>query len=54
MDFLERITIDLAIRFGKPCVRGEAELLANFPQLCYEDVLACLAIGNDSKAITAD
>ena len=60
MNLLERISIDPAIRFGKPCVRGsrltvgddlgalatgttEAELLLVFPQLCHEDVLACLA-----------
>lgn len=60
MDLLERISIDPAVRFGKPCVRGtrltvgdvlgtlangcgEAELLADFPQLRHEDVLACLA-----------
>jgi uncharacterized protein (DUF433 family) len=60
MDFLQRLSIDLAVRFGKSCVRGtrltvsdvldilasgcgEAELFADFPQLCPEDVLACLA-----------
>ena len=60
VDLLQRISIDPAVRFGKPCVRdtrltvgdvldtlasggGEAELLADFPQLCPEDVLACLA-----------
>jgi uncharacterized protein (DUF433 family) len=60
MDLLQRLSIDPAVRFGKPCLRGtwltvgdvlaalasgcdEAELLADFPQLCHEDVLACLA-----------
>lgn len=60
VDLLQRLSIDPAVRFGKPCVRGtrltvsdvldtlasgcdEAELLADFPQLCPEDVLACLA-----------
>lgn len=60
MDLLTRITIDPAVRFGKPCIRGtritvgdvlgylaggmsEAEILADFPQLAHEDVLASLA-----------
>jgi len=59
MDQLSRISVDPAIRFGKPCVRGtritvgevlgflasgdpESELLASFPQLTHDDVLACL------------
>lgn len=59
MDQSSRISVDPAIRFGKPCVRGtritvgevlgflasgdpESELLANFPQLTHDDVLACL------------
>ena len=71
MDLLERIIIDPAVRFCKPCARGtrltvgnvlgtlasgcgEAELLADFPQLCHEDVTACLAIGTGSNAVTAD
>ena len=66
MDHLERITIDPAVRFGKPCVRGtrltvgdelgalaagssEAELLEDFPQLCHEDVLACLAFAAERE-----
>jgi uncharacterized protein (DUF433 family) len=60
MSLLARITIDPAVRFGKPCIRGtritvgdvlsylaggmsEAEILADFPQLSHDDVLACLA-----------
>jgi uncharacterized protein (DUF433 family) len=66
MDLLQRITIDPAVRFGKPCVRGtrltvgdvlgtlasgcsEADLLADFPQLCHEDVLACLAFAAEQQ-----
>ena len=66
MDLLQRITIDPAVRFGKPCVRGtrltvgevlatlangcgEAELLADFPQLCHEDVLAYLAFAAERE-----
>ncbi|MEB3303409.1 MAG: DUF433 domain-containing protein [Cyanobacteriota bacterium] len=66
MEFLARITVDPAVRFGKPCVRGtrltvgdvlgtlasgcsEAELLADFPQLCHEDVLACLAFAAERE-----
>jgi len=60
MTLLDRISIDPAVRFGKPCVKGtritvgeileflatgapEAELLADFPQLKHDDVLACFA-----------
>lgn len=60
MELPSRISIDPAVRFGEPCVRGpritvgdvlgylasgmtEAELLADFPALNHEDVLACLA-----------
>jgi uncharacterized protein (DUF433 family) len=60
MSLLARISIDPAVRFGKPCIRGtritvgdvlgylaggmsEAEILADFPQLSHDDVLACLA-----------
>lgn len=59
MTHLDRISVDPAVRFGKPCVRGtrltvgevlgflasggsENELVADFPQLTREDVLACL------------
>jgi uncharacterized protein (DUF433 family) len=66
MDLLDRITIDPAVRFGKPCVRGtrltvgdvlgtlasgcsEAELFEDFPQLCHEDVLACLAFAAERE-----
>ena len=66
MDLLGRITIDPAVRFGKPCVRGtrltvgdvlgtlasgcsEAELFEDFPQLCHEDVMACLAFAAERE-----
>lgn len=62
----DRITVDPAVRFGKPCVRGtrlavgdvlgylasgmsEAEVLADFPQLTREDVLACLAFAAERE-----
>ena len=40
---LGRITINPAVRFGK------AELLEDFPQLCHEDVLACLAFAAERE-----
>jgi len=66
MDLASRISIDPAVRFGKPCVRGtritvgdllgylasgmtEAELLADFPALTHEDVLACLAFAAERE-----
>lgn len=66
MDLLSRISIDPAVRFGKPCVRGtrltvgdvlgylaagmtEAEVLADFPQLTHDDVLACLAFAAERE-----
>ena len=66
MSLLDRISLDPAIRFGKPCVRGtritvgdvlgylasgmtEAELLADFPALRHEDVLACLAFAAERE-----
>jgi uncharacterized protein (DUF433 family) len=66
MDYRERIVIDPAIRFGKPCVRGtritvgdvlgylasgmtETEVLADFPQLTHDDLLACLAFAADRE-----
>jgi uncharacterized protein (DUF433 family) len=66
MTHLERITIDPAVRFGKPCVRGtrltigdvlgylaggmtETEVLAAFPQLQHEDILACLAFAAERE-----
>ncbi|ALA59984.1 DUF433 domain-containing protein [Nitrospira moscoviensis] len=69
MQFLDRISVDPNIRFGKPCVRGtritvgevlghlasgmpETELLANFPQLTHEDVLACLAYAAERERRT--
>ena len=38
MDMLKRITIDPAVRFGKPCVRGT--------RLTVGDVLGTLAVGS--------
>jgi len=66
MKYLNRIVIDPAIRFGKPCVRGtritvgevlgflaeggsETELIADFPQLTHEDVLACLGFAAERE-----
>jgi len=66
MELLSRISIDPAIRFGKPCVRGtrisvgdvlgylaggmsEAAVLADFPQLTHDDVLACLAFAAERE-----
>ena len=66
MTHLDRISIDPAIRFGKPCVRGtritvgevlgilasgdsEAELIADFPQLTHEDILACLGFAAERE-----
>ena len=66
MDLASRISIDPAVRFGKPCVRGtritvgdvlgylasgmtEAEVLADFPSLSHDDVLACLAFAAEGQ-----
>lgn len=66
MSHLDRISVDPAIRFGKPCVRGtritvgevlgilasgdsEAELIADFPQLTHEDILACLGFAAERE-----
>ena len=66
MNYRERISIDPAIRSGKPIVNGtritvfdvldylssgtsEAELLADFPQLSHQDVLACFAYAADRE-----
>jgi len=66
MGHVDRISIDPAVRFGKPCVRGtritvgdvlgylasgmtEAEVLADFPSLTHEDVLACLAFAAERE-----
>ena len=42
MDHLQRITIDPAVRFGKPCVRGT--------RLIVGDVLESLAAGSSAIA----
>lgn len=66
MSLLDRITLDPAIRFGKPCVRGtritvgdvlgylasgmtEAQVIADFPDLTHQDVLACLAFAAERE-----
>jgi uncharacterized protein (DUF433 family) len=46
MDYRERITIDLEIRFGKPCVRGT--------RITVGDVLSYLASGMSENEILAD
>ena len=59
-ELLDRITINPAVRSGKPVIRGtritvsdvleylasgmsESEILADFPDLSHEDILATLA-----------
>jgi uncharacterized protein (DUF433 family) len=66
MSLLDRISLDPAIRFGKPCVRGtrisvgdvlgylasgmtEAQVIADFPDLVHEDILACLAFAAERE-----
>ena len=66
MDYASRISIDPAVRFGKPCVLGtrisvgdvlgylasgmtEGEVLADFPSLSHEDILACLAFAAERE-----
>lgn len=66
MSLLDRISLDPAIRFGKPCVRGtritvrdvlgylasgmtEAQVLADFPDLAHDDILACLAFAAERE-----
>jgi uncharacterized protein (DUF433 family) len=53
MGMLERISIDPAARFGKPCIRGTrltvGELLLDFPQLCHDDVLASFAFAAERE-----
>jgi uncharacterized protein (DUF433 family) len=66
MSLLDRISLDPAIRYGKPCVRGtritvgdvlgylasgmtEAQVLADFPDLAHEDILACLAFAAERE-----
>ena len=66
MSLLDRISLDPAIRFGKPCVRGtritvgdvlgylasgmtEAQVLADFPDLTHQDILACLAFAAERE-----
>jgi uncharacterized protein (DUF433 family) len=46
VNYQDRIVIDPAIRFGKPCVKGT--------RIAVGDVLSCLAAGMREKAILAD
>jgi len=46
MDLLDRITINPAIRFGKPCVRGT--------RLTVGDVLGTLAAGSSEAELLED
>jgi uncharacterized protein (DUF433 family) len=46
MDYRDRIVIDPAIRFGKPCVRGT--------RITVGDVLSYLASGMRDEQIVAD
>jgi uncharacterized protein (DUF433 family) len=46
MDLQERITINPAVRFGKPCVRGT--------RLTVGDVLGTLAIGMSEAELLED
>jgi uncharacterized protein (DUF433 family) len=66
VSLLDRITLDEAVRFAKPCVRGtritvgdvlgylasgmtQEEIIADFPTLTREDVLACLAFAAERE-----
>lgn len=46
MNFLERIAVDPAVRFGKPCVRGT--------RISVGDILGYLAGGMSEAEILAD
>ena len=46
MDLLERIVVDPAVRFGKPCVRGT--------RIAVGDVLGYLAAGMSDDKIVAE
>ena len=46
MSLLERISIDPAVRFGKPCVRGT--------RLSVGDVLGTLAAGSSEAELLQD
>jgi uncharacterized protein (DUF433 family) len=70
MNPLDRISLDPAVRFGKPCVRGTRisvgdvlgylaggmtmdEIVADFPQLTHDDILACLAYAAERERRTS-
>jgi uncharacterized protein (DUF433 family) len=46
MSLLERITVDPAVRFGKPCIRGT--------RITVGDVLGYLAAGMSEKELLSD
>lgn len=46
MSYLDRISIDLAVRSGKPCIRG--------PRITVYDILQYLASGMSQEEILAD
>jgi uncharacterized protein (DUF433 family) len=46
MSFLERISVDPRVRFGKPCVRGT--------RIAVGEVLGYLAAGGSDHALGAD
>lgn len=46
MSLVDRISVDPAIRFGKPCVRGT--------RLTVEDVLGYIAGGMSEEQVVAD
>lgn len=68
-NYLERISIDPNIRFGKPCIAGTRiavvdilqwlgagmsydEIIADFPNLVKEDLLAALQFAANREDIT--
>ena len=58
MSLLERISVDPAIRFGKPCVRGTrltvedvlGYLAGGMSELTRDDIRACLAYNDRNPA----
>ncbi len=66
MPWQERISINPAVCFGKPCIKGTRiwvslvldflasgdsidTILAEYPQLTRDDVLACIAYGAEAS-----
>jgi uncharacterized protein (DUF433 family) len=68
MSLLDRISVDPAIRFGKPCIRGtritvgdvlgylaggtSEDRLLEFPQLVRDDIRACLTYAAERERRT--